>query len=467
MSHQDKRSTGKDVVNYRALKEAVNGILTQQVFSQIRFRGGSLWQPITLAIAAVLWAWSDESTLVDRFGAARKTVSCMSPGQPTPPGSYQAFMKILRKWSDPLIQEITNVLRNRMREDLSKVFLIAGFAVFGVDGSRFELARTVANEQAYSPKPKSRCRRSKRDRKRRRRNQVTTKKVNSPQIWVTTMWHAGTGLPWDWRSGPSDSSERAHLLEMLSALPENSLITADAGFVGYDYWREMLLSDRHFVVRVGSNVRLLKKLGAYRESKGAVYLWPDRAAMKEQPPLILRLVVAQDGAKPVYLVTSVLSKRRLSNRQVIEVYRLRWGVELWYRGCKQTFERRKMRSHRADHAKIELDWSLLGLWTACFLGLCEQAQDNIPPKRLSVAGVLRAVRKPMRQYRSKPEPNEDLHTLLRHAITDNYQRNCKSSRDYPRKNHNKTSPPGKPTVKNATKRQRAQAKLTQPVRLTA
>jgi hypothetical protein len=54
-------------------------------------------------------------------------------------------------------------------------------------------------------------------------------------MWLTLLWHVGTGLPWAWETGPSDSSERAQLQEMLPKLPENSLIAADAGFVGYDF----------------------------------------------------------------------------------------------------------------------------------------------------------------------------------------------------------------------------------------
>src|SRR5258706_7720208 len=83
------------------------------------------------------------------------------------------------------------------------------------------------------------------------------KKANSPQMWLTTMWHVGTGLPWDWRTGPSDSSERDHLLQMIAALPPQALVTADAGFVGYEYWKALLDSGRQLLIRVGANVRLL------------------------------------------------------------------------------------------------------------------------------------------------------------------------------------------------------------------
>jgi hypothetical protein len=254
---------------------------------------------------------------------------------------------------------------------------------------------------------------------------------------------------------------------MIPGLPAGSLVTADAGFVGYDYWKTLLLAGHHFVIRVGSNVKLLKKLGVYREREGVVCLWPDKAARKSLPPLILRLVVTRNEHKPACLVTSVLARTQLSDKQVVEIYQLRWGVELWYRGCKQTFERRKLRSHRADHAQIELDWSMLGLWSVCLLGLRAQCPDRIPPNRLSVAGVLRAVRRTMRHYQSKAEPAEDLWSLLRTAVIDPYHRRSKSSRHYPRKNYNKSSPPGKPSVRIANKQQRQLAKTITPIRLTA
>ncbi len=141
------------------------------------------------------------------------------------------------------------------------------------------------------------------------------------------MWHVGTGLPWDWRTGPTDSSEREHLGQMIESLPKGSLITADAGFVGYEYWKEIINSGRDLLVRVGSNVRLLKKLGYVREKRGLVYLWPDQVAAKRMPPLVLRLVVVHEGRRPCYLVTSVLDHKQLSDKQVAQIYRLRWGIE--------------------------------------------------------------------------------------------------------------------------------------------
>ena len=205
------------------------------------------------------------------------------------------------------------------------------------------------------------------------------------------------------------------------------------------------------MIRVGANVRLLKNLGYVKEKNGLVYLWPDREAARNQPPLVLRLVVAQGGKHPVYLVTSVLDEATLSDKQVVEIYALRWGVELFYRHFKQTFERRKLRSRSADNAELEGTWSLLGLWAMSLHAQVELAHDGVPARRISVAKVLRAYRKSLREYKSVADPGESLRELVSKAVIDPYKRANKSSRDYPRKKHGHAI--GAPEILNATKDQ--------------
>ena len=135
------------------------------------------------------------------------------PGQPQPAESYQAFVKLLRKWTDPLIDLLKTVFRRRMKELLAEVWTVAGFVVFACDGSRVDVPRTRKNEERYSSKSKlSREAQKRRRQAKRRRTQrlARARKAKVPHIWLTVMWHVGSGLPWDWRAGPADSSERRH-----------------------------------------------------------------------------------------------------------------------------------------------------------------------------------------------------------------------------------------------------------------
>lgn len=468
MSHQDfgrkhARSHADD------LYQAFQWLVPKSSLKELVFRDDCSWTPRTLVLAAVLWAWSDFKPLVDRFVAARKIIKHWFGKQPEPAQSYQAFIKLLRKWTGPLVERLQQVFRQRMVDSLADFWRVAGWVVFAVDGSRIDVPRTQGNEARYSPQSKLSRAAQKRGRKRRRsREEARQRKANVPRIWLTSLWHVGSGLLWAWRTGPSDSSERRHLEEMLPALPDHSLLTADAGFVGYDLWRKILDAGHPLLVRVGSNVRLLKKLGYVRERRGWVYLWPDKAAAKEQPPLVLRLVVIHNGRHPVYLVTSVLDAAKLSDDEAAQIYAGRWGIEVFYRHCKQTFERRKLRSQNPDNTLIELDWSVLGMWAMGLHSHWRLTQQGVLPKKISFAGVLQAYRASMREYRCCPEPGERLRQQLDRAIIDNYQRKNKASRGYPRKKQEAAI--GPPIIQLATVKQirnAKQIKAQEKKRLTA
>jgi Transposase DDE domain len=469
MPHQDTTRPTAPTAHHQDLRAVLDWLTADADFAAVRFRGTCTWSPRGLACTALLWAWSDEATLVDRFAAARRIALVASGLDELTAATYQAFTKLLRAWTATLVLALVVALRRRMQQELAERFTVAGFAAFGVDGSRLPLPRTASNEGRFSAPPKRRSKsKSKSKSKDHAAEAARRKKAECPQMWPTTTFHLGTGLPWDWRTGPTGSSEREHLRQMIAALPAGALVVADAGFVGYETWEAVLAGGRHLLVRVGANVRLIKGLGYARERDGLVYLWPDEPAARGRPPLVLRLVVAQGPRHPVYLVTSVLDEATLSGRAVVALYRLRWGVELFYRHFKQTFGRRKLRSHRGENAEVEAAWSLVGLWALGLHGQVELAYDAIPASGVSVAGLLRAYRSTMRDYRGVPEPGTSLWERLGGAVIDGYKRSSKASRDYPRKKREQAI--GAPEIRPATRleiERAEQVKYAHQERLTA
>jgi hypothetical protein len=457
MSHQAHGRHSGCREHHQELKRALKWLFKGADFSGIQWREDCQWSILGLVMTAVLWAWSGERTLGDRFIQARRITRWMLGTKDVPRVSYQAFIKLLGRWTTALILELASVFRRRMETAFGDRWRIAGFAPFGVDGSRFDLPRTASNEARFSRSRSSESgqttnRKHRRRRARYKQSAVSrVKKANTPQMWVTTVWHLGIGLSWSWRLGPSNSSERDHLRAMLAELPKSSLLVADAGFCSYILWRELLAAGHHLLVRVGSNVRLLKKLGYVKEKKGIVYFWPDYAASKSQPPIVLRLIVVHNGKHPVYLLTSVVDEKRFSNAEVIETYSLRWGVELFYRHVKQTFERRKLRSHSPDNALLEAHWSLIGLWAITIHAQYELQICKLEPRRLSIARMLKAYRIAMNEYKSTPDKGDDLRSQLKRALRDTYKRKSKASRDYPRKKREQS--PGAPWIIVANKKQ--------------
>jgi hypothetical protein len=472
MSHQDGKSREEIVVNHESIKQAVNSLFAAKAFQGVKARKGAKWTPRMLVVVALLWAWSKADGLKERFHEARKVAAKLFRWLPKPGKTYQGFMKQLRKWHVELQLLCMSELRVRMKQDLFGQWEIAGYVIIAGDGSRIELPRTESNEAGYSPKRKKegspknakgkgkpKRSRGKRCRKPKRQSEASIrKKANSPQMWLTLFWHVGTGLPWAWRTGPSDSSERQHLHEMLGELPENTLITADAGFVGYDFWSAVMAAGHHFVIRAGANVRMLKRLGFTREYDNTVYLWPDWARKKGLPPLALRVVWVHSGKHPMCLITNVMSKKRLTDRQIAQIYKARWGVEVFFRTFKQTFGRRKLRSDKAEHAQLEAEWSLVALWAVCLLTQREIANSGRDPCRLSPADAIKAIQEVICHYRNRPEePTESLGWMLRHALRDDYQRtSSKKARAYPTKRKRERT--GVPTVARASKPQLNAAK---------
>jgi hypothetical protein len=453
MSHQDLPARGLRT-NSADLRSALQWLLAGVDLSAIRFRTDCTWSPQWLIWTSLLWAWSDEQTLLERFACAQRLICHLQGHEAKAATSYQAFLKVLKRWTSGLVALLQMKLRKRMETFSAYREKQHGWIVFGVDGSKIDLPRTHSHQQAYAPaRPGAHA--GKRNRRRKPYDPAATKKTLQPQMWLTMLYHVGLHLPWDWRIGPADSSERAHALDMLASLPDDSLLTADAGFVGYEFAQRVLAQGCQFLVRVGSNVKLLKKLGYVRESLGTVYVWPEKAAQRSRPPLVFRLIMVQGTRHPVFLMVSILNRSVLTNQEAADLYRARWGVEVFYRHLKQTFQRRKLRSHCAENACVELQWSLIGLWSIGLYASRELNVQRIPLERLSLAKALAAFRRVARDYLHPIQPTQRLRTQLHRSVQDHYQRGDKSSRDYPRKK--KERPAGAPVINIANPSQIQQA----------
>ena len=466
MSHRDQHSGTSTQANSQAVLSAMNEILERVDWQAIQFRRDCRWSIQGLVMAALIWAWSSNKTLTGRFARSLRIVRRLGKRFAPAELSYQGFLELLCRWTARLRSCLVRAFQDRMEKEFPDEFRFAGYVVLGGDGSKLLLARTVSNQSFYShakprkKKPKDSRRSSTRAKSRKSREQQSrNKKADSPLMAMTALLHVGLRLPWDWRLGPSDISEREQLRSMIADLPPDTLLTADCGFFGYEFWSELIASGRQFVIRVGGNVRMLRKLGVARESHGTVYLWPDSAAKRRQPPLVLRLVEIHDGRQSWFLVTSVVDQKRLSDQQIIQIYSRRWRVELFFRDFKQTFGRSKLLSHKATHAECEAEWSLLGLWAMLLYARIQQ--KNHPPQteevtKVSVARVISAFAQAIQEFNSSPDHGDSLTEQLNRAVVDSYQRKDKRSRGYPRKKYETQAKP--PRIYNASKAQRQAAK---------
>jgi IS4 transposase len=442
------------------------------IFSQINFHGNIKWTPVFLVWLAVCWAWADARNLTDAFTEALGC--CEKMFGPAPIRTYQGFMKALVGWTPKLMPILRMILRRCMKQVGGRFWRIGGWVLIGFDGSRNSAPRSESNEEAlcapnYGKGHTSKHRKKKTKGMRRKRNKKNPPQPQEPQAWVTMMWHMGERIPWDWRLGPSNSSERAHVMEMLQAqkFPKKTLFCGDAGFVGYPIWSCILLQKkRDFLIRVGANVSLLREQAEFRIEKDnkkegmLVLCWPKTAIEANQPPLRLRLVKVCLGKTHAWMLTSVLDPKKLSAKAMVRFYKMRWGIEVEFRGLKQTLDRAKLRSRTHENIMVELDWSILAMAIAELFALKEQLAESAAksakkparadPAKRSLANTMRALRWCMRNLDEAPEPGQDLTSRLRDAVTDSYVRKKPKRARYRPKNPDK-KPLGDPKIRPLSK----------------
>lgn len=437
------------------LRRAMEWALNDLMFAKMEKHGNVRWAGKSLVTLAILMCWSESKQLTDAFEkAASLSQRLLGVLAVT---TYQSLMRALVTYGPQLLPRTWSRLHLLMQQTSPQHFRIGVWVPLAVDGSRFTTPRTKSNETAFAAKNFGKGKQA----KSRRRWQNKKKRIKKlctpvkPQIWLTLIWHMGMKLPWCWRSGPSTSSERHHLVDMLESavVPEKTLFCCDAGFVGYELWSSIIRSGHSFLIRVGANVRLLKDLGHARTRDGIVYLWPDAAARKHQPPLILRLIEIKNCKGHMFLVTNVINNRELSDASIKKLYPLRWGVELQFRATKQTFGRTKLRCRNAAHALAELDWSLVALTLVQLFAIRQQVKIDEPPENMSVALALKAVRHAIVNWNQPASLGGNLNQQLQNSVKDLYQRASNKQARYHPDYKDKPSTT-KPIIRAATNKQK-------------
>ena len=463
-SSRARRKHRKQDDNAQQIRAALNWLLSPGIFDGLAWHGNTRWLPAELVALTLLWIWSDCRKLTAAFDDARaNAVKLLGQAALT---TYQGLAGALQTWTPTLMPRLQIRLHERMARIGPRHLRVGLWVAIAMDGSRATTPRTASNEQAfcaqnYGQGKTAKYRKKKTKGLRRRKNAKAKPHPQGPQIWITMLWHIGLGLPWCWKLGPSNSSERQHVLDLIGSghFLKNTLFVGDAGFVGYEFWKLIIDEGHDFLVRVGANVRLLENLGFYtQQKKGIVYCWPHAALSKKLPPLVLRLVKCRIGRKQVYLLTSVLEESQLRHPEIKKLYEQRWGVELEFRALKQTLERRQLRSRKSERALVEMEWSILGLAVIELFAWKQQlAAKPANPRKLSFAKSLRAVRLSLKHLNDRPSHVSDLTTLLQAAVIDDYERKrSKAARYQPQKKDKPSC--GTPKVSRATAEHRQKLK---------
>jgi hypothetical protein len=436
-----------------------------ELFTKDRFHGNIKWTPEQLAQQAMVWALQDKKHVTDAFEVTQEI--CEELKIEKAANSYTSFINALTRYRETFGLRLGEHFRALAKGVAGRFWRDGDWLLVGFDGSRATTPRSVSNEKAfcapnYGKGKTAKYRKKKTKGMRRRKNKENKPQPQAPQVWITMMWHMGLRLPWSWRLGPSNSSERGHVMEMLEQdeFPEDTLFVGDAGFVGYDFWKA-ILARGDFLVRVGGNVNLLSEEADIKRLGGGIVLcWPKGKMDSGAEPLRLRLVKVKIGKTTMWMLTSVLSRKKLSNKKIIQYYKMRWGVEVEFRGLKQTIDKRNLRCRNSERVYTELDWSIRAMAYAELLALREQIPDNqkgqtqceraYDTKDRSLADTMRALRKCMRNLDKYVDPGEDLLSQLSAALVQKYKNGTDKKARYRPKNPDK-KPIGEPTVRKMSR----------------
>ena len=457
--------------NKTIFREVLNWLVSEgELFTEERFHGNIKWKPEQLAAEALIWSWQEANNVTDAFDQTLEI--CEELGAKNIAKTYASFMNALDTYADIFSSRLQQRYQALAEEVGERFWKCGDWVLIGFDGSRATTPRTVSNEKAFCAPNYGNGRtakyRKEKSRGTRRKQKEKNRRQPPPQTWITMMWHMGLRIPWTWRLGPSNSSERDHVMEMLKKeeFPEKTLFCGDAGFVGYRFWKTILESDRDFLIRVGANVSLLSEIADIKQCGGGrVLCWPKDKMKSGAKPLRLRLVQVKIGKTKMWILTSVLNSKKLPKNSIVRFYKMRWGIEVEFRGLKQTIDKHTLRCRNSNRVLVELDWSIRAMALAELVALREQIpkkkeadEETYDPKDCSLANTMRALRQCMRKMHKYPNPCDELLYRLSQARVQKYDHHTDKKARYRPKNPDK-KPLGDPNVRKmrAEERRRLRA----------
>jgi hypothetical protein len=443
MSHQDDAHLGRNISVFKGVLEAAVPDLVSHFVRHGNAKLDSVW---LASVAITCWGWTVEGTLTNRVAAACKVVGRVLNRNESV--TRQGLMKALATCGPELVNRMIDALVIHLKS-LKGHWTHNGMVNIAVDGSKFAAPRTIENQSYFAAT-------GGRQKTKEYQHAADQAKASTVQVLLTVFWHMRTGLPLRWTISGSYGSERRNAAAMLDELPRNARLIGDAEYVGYPLWSKIIQSGRCFLVRVGSNVTLLKNLGKHQIEHGFVYYWPDHVMNADAPPIVLRLFQIHDGDEALFLVTNELD---MNEQTASELYSGRWKVEMFFRTVKQTCEHAKLHCLRPDNVLTELHWILLGIWYALFTGKQALQQQGYSPHKLSPVKVISAFQEVVRTiHRSTITPELFYDQLTMAVLNDETHRTTsKASRNYPRKK--KHERPGPPKICSPTPQQQRRAEI--------
>jgi hypothetical protein len=427
-----KKSTGRSAGIPRTFVGCLRHFLTPAVFKQAHQAHNAKqahrkcrWELHPLILTLALFTWCGGDTPEERFEVARTFyVDALAAKRRRPGETVEGFNAALLRLPMSVLRVLSGGLRQSLLLRLNSSLKVGGWLPLGCDGSRLACPRSAELEKRLGS---------------------GGKKAASPQAWITAIVHLSTGLPWSWRIGKADASERDHLERLLGTLPPEAPLVTDAGYQGVALTRALLAAGVDFLMRVSAQSILYAEVipeGMWVD--GLVLLWPAREQKAKRPPVFLRLIRLHDPRRKVdvCLLTNVLQPQRLSVEMASRFYRMRWENEGFFRTYKRTLNKVKLSSRSVALLHREIECSLLAVQLLLSQAVCARALLGAKDIRCSPRAVLLEVRREIREAHKRRGRQSYHERIGRAGREDRPRQSAKMKRQWPsRVDHKPPKPP--------------------------
>jgi len=255
-----------------------------------------------------------------------------------------------------------------------------GLRLLAVDGTTLKLADSAANREHFdSP------------------TFAADAVASYPHARMVTLCVLETQLMLAARFGTYRQAEIGYALDLLDEIPDNSLTVFDRAFLSAELLCKLTASgtERHFLVPAKKNTRWTIVEGT--EQDATVEMKVSAPARKKAPELSVTWraravrVIGPEG-KPVYLLTSLLDRKRFTAEHLQQCYSRRWKIETSYREIKQTMMGMalSLRSMTVEATRQEI-WGMLIAYNLVRLEMARAAeQAKCSPNSISFVFALAA-----------------------------------------------------------------------------
>lgn len=335
-----------------ALYRQVQGLLPERFKGSRRSRRRWSLHPLLFVLLSMTWCLGDSQP--ERFETARAFhVACHNKRR-RPGKTFLGFHKALNALPACVLRRVATLFRRRLLDRLAALLKTDGWIVFGCDGSRLRVPRVKELEERLGDPGGD-----------------SSSGQKAPQLWLTALVHLASGVPWSWRVGKGDASERAHLIDLIGTLVPGALVVCDAGYQGFPVASALASAGRAFLMRVSSQTIFYTKDASLQTEQlgdqtrqvtaaelekwtdGVVYYWPQQAQKKKEKPVEVRLLCLKGKTreKDVWLASNVRDGEKLTLAMAGKFYRMRWENEGYFRTYKQTLKKVKLsgRTVKAVH----------------------------------------------------------------------------------------------------------------------